>query len=114
MFDVSKGENSASFLLARTDQARASIFAASGTMAQSRDTPPTLTITLKARAMQPGELVVATLKTDIPVDQLHVSAFGHDALAFRDDPLTWRVLIGIDLDTKPGKYAISSEARAGR
>lgn len=70
-------------------------------------------ITLKARAMQPGELVVVTVTTATAAGQIRVRAFDRDAPAFRDDALTWRALVGIDLDTPPGTHPIAVEARAG-
>lgn len=71
-----------------------------------------LSIVLKARAMQPGELVVVTVTTPTPTQQVRVRAFDRGMPAFRDDPLTWRALVGIDLDTMPGTYPITVETRA--
>ncbi len=72
-----------------------------------------LTVTLKSRAMQPGEIVVVTVTTIEPADQVHVRAFDRDTPAFRTGPLTWQALVGIDLDTAPRAYPIAVEARGG-
>ena len=40
---------------------------------------------------------------------VHVRAFGRDLLPFRSDG-GWRVLIGIDLDVRPGTYPVSIDA----
>jgi murein DD-endopeptidase MepM/ murein hydrolase activator NlpD len=39
-----------------------------------------------------------------------VRAFDRAALPFQIDPATWRVLVGIDLDTAPGTYAVAIDA----
>jgi len=72
-----------------------------------------LDIALQARARQPGELMVVSVTTTRPADRVTVRAFDRNAPAFRVDSLTWRALVGIDLDTKPGTYAISVDARTG-
>ena len=68
-------------------------------------------IVAAARSLQPGELVVLTLTTTRPTDSLRVRAFGRDIPAFRVGSLTWRVLIGIDVDVAPGTYQVAIQAR---
>jgi len=63
-----------------------------------------------ARAIQPGELVVLTVTTLAPVDDVRVQAFGRALQAQRTAPNEWRALIGIDLETKPGRYVVSITA----
>ena len=63
-----------------------------------------------ARAIQPGELVVLTVTTIKPVDEVHVQAFGRTLRAQRTAPTEWRALVGIDLETKPGRYDVSITA----
>ncbi len=72
-----------------------------------------LTIAAAARSMQPGELVVLTVTTPVPVDAVRVHAFNREIRAFRDAPRTWRALVGIDLDVRPGPYGVSVDAQAG-
>jgi murein DD-endopeptidase MepM/ murein hydrolase activator NlpD len=60
-----------------------------------------------ARSIQPGELAVLNLITATPVDNLQVRAFNRDARAFRTSPTEWQALVGIDLETRPGRYAVS-------
>ena len=51
--------------------------------------------------------MVLTLKTDAAVSDVRVRAFGRDLTANRVSSSEWRVLVGIDLDTKPGRYDVS-------
>lgn len=69
--------------------------------------PPAIVVARSARALQPGELVVLTVTTAEPATTLTVRAFDKTFLAFTVDARTWRVLIGIDLDVKPGSYVVS-------
>jgi murein DD-endopeptidase MepM/ murein hydrolase activator NlpD len=72
----------------------------------SQTTPQPLTVTAEARSMQPGELVVYTVHTAQPTDDLKARAFGHSIATFRADTTTWKVLAGIDLETTPGSYPV--------
>ena len=65
-----------------------------------------LTISPAARAMQPGELVVLTVTSTVPLTALHARAFDTDIAGFPDDATHWRVLIGIDLDAKLGTHPV--------
>jgi murein DD-endopeptidase MepM/ murein hydrolase activator NlpD len=68
---------------------------------------PVLVVTAAFRTVQPGELVVLTATAaTAPTGALRVHAFDHDALPWNVDARTWRVLVGIDLDVKPGRYPI--------
>lgn len=62
-----------------------------------------LAITRQARAVQPGELVVLTVTT---LAAPHVTAFGRQLGAVQRSPDSWQVLVGIDLDVKPGRYTV--------
>jgi murein DD-endopeptidase MepM/ murein hydrolase activator NlpD len=68
--------------------------------------PPAVQVDVAARAIQPGELVVLTMATSEPVETLAVRAFERDLIPFRTDPTTWRVIVGIDLDVKPGRQVV--------
>ena len=71
-----------------------------------------VSVDLRARAIQPGELVVLTITLPDPRASLHVRAFDRDQPAFPIDEgaRVWRALVGIDLDVAPGRYAVSIEA----
>jgi murein DD-endopeptidase MepM/ murein hydrolase activator NlpD len=73
-------------------------------------TAPSLTISVDARSIQPGELVVLTVQTSVAADSVRVRAFNRDHTAFKIDPTSWRALVGIDLDVAPGSYSVSVEA----
>jgi murein DD-endopeptidase MepM/ murein hydrolase activator NlpD len=70
-------------------------------------------ISVAARAIHPGELVVLTMTTPRSVEAVTVRAFSHDITAYRVGPRTWRALVGIDLDVAPGAYEAAIDARAG-
>jgi murein DD-endopeptidase MepM/ murein hydrolase activator NlpD len=65
----------------------------------------TITCTHKERSLQPGEAVVLQIVSSFPLKQVLINAFGREFFAFTEDGgLTWLGLVGIDLDTKPGRY----------
>lgn len=68
---------------------------------------PAVTVTAEARAIQPGELVALTIVTTIATDRLAVTAFDRAVTPFKVDALTWRALVGIDLDVKPGTHLVT-------
>jgi Peptidase family M23 len=71
---------------------------------------PPVGIDIRARAIQPGELVVLTITLSEPRANVRVRAFGHDQPAFAiDDGRIWRALVGIDLDVVPGRHAVTIE-----
>jgi murein DD-endopeptidase MepM/ murein hydrolase activator NlpD len=70
-------------------------------------------VTTRARAYQPGELVLVTAGVPIAADGLRVRALGHTVAAFKMDDHTWEALLGIDLSVAPGKYSVSVEAADG-
>jgi murein DD-endopeptidase MepM/ murein hydrolase activator NlpD len=68
-----------------------------------------LTVTPASRAMQPGEPVLLTITSEQPLSAVSVRAFRTDTPAFMFDPANprkWSALVGIDLDEKPGAYAV--------
>ena len=70
-----------------------------------------VTVGMRARAIQPGELVVLTITMSEPRAGIRVRAFDRDQPAFpMDDGHVWRALVGIDLDVAPGRHAVSIEA----
>jgi murein DD-endopeptidase MepM/ murein hydrolase activator NlpD len=69
-----------------------------------------LQITSRARAVQPGELVVLTVAAPDGPSTIKVHAFGHDIDAFKTEDGGWRALVGIDLDVRPGSYPVTVRA----
>jgi murein DD-endopeptidase MepM/ murein hydrolase activator NlpD len=65
-------------------------------------------ITHQARSLQPGEVVMLKAQSRKPLRRLTASAFGRQFPLFSDEPsLEWTGLIGIDLDTKPGRQTVT-------
>jgi murein DD-endopeptidase MepM/ murein hydrolase activator NlpD len=61
----------------------------------------------RARSLQPGEVVILEVESPQTLRQLQATAFGHDFPLFNEtDGTRWMGLIGIDLDTKPGRYVV--------
>ena len=73
-----------------------------------------ITVSAEARAKQPGELVVLTLAMPDASATPTVHAFDHALLPFQISPTTWKVLVGIDLETAPGTYPITIDAGTSR
>lgn len=71
---------------------------------------PGLTIEAASRAVQPGEVVLLTVRGAAPVDRVTAMAFDHQAAAWALDDRTWQVLVGIDLDVKPGAHPVTIHA----
>ena len=57
-----------------------------------------------ARAIRPGEVIVLTVRG--AAASVVVRAFDRDWPTFRSGDQTWRALIGIDMDAKPGHYDV--------
>ena len=77
-----------------------------------RPAAPALTITAQSRSVQPGELVVLTVASAAALEAIRARAFDRALLAYQSDPRTWTVLVGIDLDVKPGTYTVTIESGA--
>jgi murein DD-endopeptidase MepM/ murein hydrolase activator NlpD len=76
---------------------------------------PRLTVTHKARSLQPGELVVLTIVSNRELSTIDVKAFGRTHRAQALPPTTtrphaWIALVGIDLEVRPGAYSVSVSA----
>jgi murein DD-endopeptidase MepM/ murein hydrolase activator NlpD len=65
------------------------------------------TVRVAARSIQPGELVVLTLTTGTVANEVRAHAFGRELTPIRMSSTEWRVLVGVDLETKPGRYDVS-------
>jgi murein DD-endopeptidase MepM/ murein hydrolase activator NlpD len=69
-----------------------------------------LVLSAHARALQPGELVVFSIRAPAAADAVALTAFSRRIPAFRVDATHWRALVGIDLETAPGVYTIEADA----
>jgi peptidase M23-like protein len=92
---------------------RFSLILAAWGAVQSASGPGRIAVTAAARSIRPGELVVLTIVTTKPAASLHVRAFDSEVLPFRVDSGTWRVLVGIDLATPPGRYPVAVDTGSG-
>jgi murein DD-endopeptidase MepM/ murein hydrolase activator NlpD len=72
--------------------------------------PAPIEVTARSRSLQPGEIVVLSITVPDRSDRVRVRAFGHDVAAYPDGDRTWRALVGIDLDVKPGTYPVTVES----
>ena len=88
------------------------LIASAGAGAQRRGLEPSsLAATVASRALQPGELVVFTMRVDGEPSSVGVELFGRHTPAFLLDGDRWRALVGVDLDQKPASYIATIEAR---
>ena len=74
---------------------------------------PGIGIHVSARSIRPGELVVLTLTLDAQAVGVTVNAFGGRMPVYGLRAGVWQALVGIDLEQKPGAYAVTVEARLG-
>jgi murein DD-endopeptidase MepM/ murein hydrolase activator NlpD len=65
-----------------------------------------LRVSAPATPVQPGSVVLLTIESDTPAPVVRVSAFDHELAPFAVDARTWQVLVGIDLEVKPGTYRV--------
>lgn len=73
-----------------------------------------LEVTRVARSLQPGEVVSLRVRSRKALTQLTASAFGNAAACYQSGgPSTWRCLLGIDLETSPGRYQVELEGTDG-
>ena len=75
-----------------------------------------LTISSAVQMAQPGAVVLIVVACREPPDRVVATALGRE-VAFYPDPdgKTWRGLVGVDLESWPGEYALTVEAiRDGR
>ncbi len=69
--------------------------------------PADITVAHRARSLQPGEVVLLTVGSRRPLHGVRVGAFKRSFPCFETGgPMEWSALIGIDLDTKPGRYVV--------
>jgi murein DD-endopeptidase MepM/ murein hydrolase activator NlpD len=69
--------------------------------------PADITVSHRARSLQPGEVVMLTVGSARPLREVRIGAFNRSFPCFETaDPLKWSGLFGIDLDTKPGRHVV--------
>jgi len=66
-----------------------------------------ITVTHRARAVQPGELVVLTITSSTPLTNVEVKAFDRTQRVASNRAQTWISYVGIDLDVKPGNHLVT-------
>jgi murein DD-endopeptidase MepM/ murein hydrolase activator NlpD len=71
---------------------------------------PPLSVSVNARAIQPGELVVLAVTDTAPITSIRATAFDRDLPTYLVGDRRWHVLVGIDLETRPGKYIVAITA----
>ena len=81
--------------------------------ARARIEEPSVRVDVGARSIQPGELVVLTLTLNAEPASVAVRAFDRAVPAYKLRDGVWQALIGIDLERRPGAYAVDVEARVG-
>src|SRR5262249_38151288 len=72
-----------------------------------------LQVLARSRSTQPGELVVLAITAPVGTRAVRVRAFDRDIAAYAVDERRWQALVGIDLDAKPGTYAIAVSTADG-
>jgi murein DD-endopeptidase MepM/ murein hydrolase activator NlpD len=77
------------------------------------DTPIRVSVIAEARSFRPGELAALTISVPEDTGRVRVAAFQKEFAAFKVAPSTWRALVGIDLETRPGSYPVVVEALPG-
>lgn len=70
-------------------------------------------VTLAARSLTPGELVVVTLSVDDLASDVRVEVFGRTTSAVRTAGVGWQALVGIDVEQTPGSYTLKAVAQKG-
>jgi murein DD-endopeptidase MepM/ murein hydrolase activator NlpD len=64
-----------------------------------------MTVTTRARALRPGEVLLFTVEAARDISSVRVHAFDKDFVGFAVKPRVWHVLVGIDLDVTPQTYS---------
>jgi murein DD-endopeptidase MepM/ murein hydrolase activator NlpD len=73
----------------------------------ARDEAATITFTHRERYLKPGEVVLLKAQSERRLKSLSVEAFDRVFPAYDEGGgVRWSALIGIDLETKPGRYEI--------
>ncbi len=70
-----------------------------------------VTLSIDARSLQPGELMVVSATLPEGATDVSVTGLGQTASAYRVEATRWQALLGIDLDTPIGPHPIRLDAR---
>ncbi|MEO7132607.1 MAG: peptidoglycan DD-metalloendopeptidase family protein [Vicinamibacterales bacterium] len=70
---------------------------------------PPIEISVRARSLRPGEVVVVSIVAPIATEALRVRAFDREVAAYKDGD-SWRAIVGVDLDVKPGTHRVTVES----
>jgi murein DD-endopeptidase MepM/ murein hydrolase activator NlpD len=66
-----------------------------------------VTVSLRARTIAPGEVLLFTVESVLDVESVVATAFSKEFRFSRAEKAgTWEGLVGIDLDTRPGEYRV--------
>jgi murein DD-endopeptidase MepM/ murein hydrolase activator NlpD len=65
-----------------------------------------LHVSAPAGILQPGSVTLLTITGDAPLPSLRARAMGRELSPFRVGGRTWQVLVGIDLEVRPGSYPV--------
>ena len=86
------------------------------TIAPTASEEDDLTISSAVQLVQPGSVVLMIVASREPQDRVAGSAFGKEMVYYPDpDGKTWRGLVGVDLESRPGEYVLVVKAiRDGR
>src|SRR5262245_3409223 len=71
-------------------------------------------IDVTARAVQPGEVLLVTVTAAPGEAPIRIRAFEREWPVYAVDQGRWRALVGIDLDTKAGRYHVVVTTKSGR
>jgi murein DD-endopeptidase MepM/ murein hydrolase activator NlpD len=83
------------------------VLSASGASSQ----PAAIDVSVAARSIQPGELIVLTITPRRAATAVDVNVFGKQFRAFPAGDGVWRALVGIDVLQKPDSYTMEIDAR---
>ena len=67
---------------------------------------PPAAVSIDARALAPGELLVVNITADTALVRVDLSAFDRTIAGVEVSPRKWQALVGVDLDVKPGPYVM--------
>jgi murein DD-endopeptidase MepM/ murein hydrolase activator NlpD len=66
-----------------------------------------LTVSVSSRTLQPGSVVLITVRSATPIESLSGQAFGRPLRFWpTSQPVEWRGFVAADLETKPGSYDV--------
>jgi murein DD-endopeptidase MepM/ murein hydrolase activator NlpD len=84
-------------------------------MLSARDGPsePSIGVSVAARSIAPGELVVLTLAVGAEATRITLRVFEKTMPAYKLRAGVWQALVGIDLDQPPGRYTVAIDAEMG-